>query len=51
MIQHYHDGAASLDWLWEMIEMEVEGERTPIQTEPHEAVLDELTPMLLRRQA
>lgn len=40
------------EWLREQIAMETEGERTPAQTsEPHEVVMDENTPALLRRQA
>ncbi len=38
-------------WLREQIAMEAEGERTPAQAEPHEVVMDEQTPSLLRRQA
>ncbi len=38
-------------WLREQIAMETEGERTPAQAEPHEVVMDESTPALLRKQA
>jgi hypothetical protein len=38
-------------WFHDLIEWEVEGERTPAQSEPHEAVMDMYTPALLRRQA
>jgi hypothetical protein len=34
-----------------LIEWETEGEITPAQTEPHEAVMDMYTPALLRKQA
>jgi hypothetical protein len=35
----------------DVLTWETEGERTPAQTEPHEAVMDMYTPALLRRQA
>jgi hypothetical protein len=35
----------------DLITWETEGEITPAQTEPHEAVMDMYTPALLRRQA
>jgi hypothetical protein len=38
-------------WFHDLIEWEVDGERTPAQTEPHEVVMDENTPALLRKQA
>ncbi len=38
-------------WLREQIAMEAEGEISPAQSEPHDVVLDEQTPALLRRQA
>lgn len=43
----------STAWLAAAREWETEGERTPAQAErePHEAVMDENTPALLRRQA
>lgn len=47
MIDSYHFE----DWIREHIAMETEGERTPAQSEPHEVVMDEATPSLLRRQA
>jgi hypothetical protein len=51
MIIHYNDHAASAVWLAAMLEMETEGERSPAQVNPHEVVMDERTPALLRRQA
>ena len=41
------------EWIREQIAIETEGERTPAQheREPHEVVMDENTPALLRRQA
>lgn len=54
MIMHYTGpkaANANPAWIREMIAMETEGERTPAQTEPHEAVMDMYTPALLRRQA
>lgn len=51
MITHYIDTAANPAWIREQLEMETEGELTPIQAEPHEVVMDENTPALLRRQA
>lgn len=38
-------------WLAEMRAMESEGEVTPIQSAPHDVVLDIFTPVFLRRQA
>lgn len=60
MITHYVDlkvedksigESATAEWLAAMRAMETEGERTPAQSEPHEAVMDESTPALLRKQA
>jgi hypothetical protein len=50
-VTHYCNDSASADWLTAMREIETEGERSPAQTEPHPAVMDEQTPALLRRQA
>ncbi len=47
MIDNYDTTA----WLREHIAMEAEGEISPAQSEPHELVMDEQTPALLRRQA
>lgn len=56
MITHYTGpkaATANPAWLREMIAMETEGEITPAQSdrEPHEVVMDESTPALLRKQA
>lgn len=52
MISHYNDrGSAQSEWLAAAREWETEGERTPVQAEPHETVMDENTPALLRKQA
>jgi hypothetical protein len=50
-VTHYSNDSASAEWLAAMREMYCEGERTPIQAEPHPVVMDEQTPSLLRRQA
>lgn len=39
------------EWIREQIAMETEGQRSPAQSEPHEVVMDENTPALLRKQA
>lgn len=39
------------EYFRELIAWETDGDRSPIQTDPDPAVLDETTPMLLRRQA
>lgn len=39
------------EWLAVMRELETEGERTPAQTDPHPAVMEQSTPALLRKQA
>ena len=40
------------EWMAAHLEMETEGEITPIQAEPpHEVVMDIFTPVFLRRQA
>lgn len=44
------DGDKS-DWFHDLIAWETEGERTPIQSEPHDVVMDIFTPVFLRRQA
>lgn len=51
MLTHYQGDSCSLEWLAAMRELETEGERTPVQTDPHPAVMDESTPALLRKQA
>jgi hypothetical protein len=48
---HYCGDSASAEWLAAMREMETEGERTPIQAEPHEVVMSPYTPAFLRKQA
>jgi hypothetical protein len=45
------DGDKS-QWFHDLIAWETEGERTPIQSDPpHDVVMDEATPIFLRRQA
>lgn len=52
MLTHYNlQGSALPEWLDAMREWESEGERSPAQTDPHPAVMDESTPALLRKQA
>jgi hypothetical protein len=52
VITHFHDHASNPEWIREQIAMETEGEITPAQaSEPHEVVMDEQTPALLRKQA
>lgn len=56
MITHYHgdDQAANPEWIRDQLALETEGEITPAQDpsrEPHDIVLDERTPALLRKQA
>lgn len=51
MLTHYTCESSSTEWLAAMRELETEGERTPAQSDPHPAVMDESTPALLRRQA
>jgi hypothetical protein len=50
-LTHYCGDSATGEWLAAMREMETEGERTPIQAEPHAVVMDPYTPAFLRRQA
>lgn len=51
MITHFHDDASNPAWIAEMLKIETEGQITPAQSEPHEVVMDENTPALLRKQA
>lgn len=50
-VTHYANDSASPEWLAAMREMYCEGERSPAQSDPHPAVMDASTPVLLRRQA
>ncbi len=51
MISHYTNDSSSSEWLAAIREMETEGERSPVQTDPPSEVMDIYTPALLRRQA
>lgn len=46
MVDSYHFE----DWIREHIAMETEGSLTPAQAEPHPVVMDESTPVFLRKQ-
>lgn len=50
MVEHYVNESSSDEWRKEMRAMWDEEVR-PAPPEPHEVVLDQRTPMLLRRQA
>lgn len=47
VLMHYCSDSSTAEWLAAMRELESEGERMP----PHPVVMDESTPMLLRKQA
>lgn len=52
MTTHFMNDSSTDEWLAAAREWETEGDRTPIQTDPpHDVVMDEATPFLLRKQA
>jgi hypothetical protein len=50
-LRHYCNDSSNAAWLAEMRTIESEGSITPAQSSPHEVVMDESTPALLRKQA